>query len=46
MPLGLYDRIRDGLGPVLPSAVVRRVLTGLTGLLVSAAVAAIVRKRR
>ncbi|MFC8141005.1 hemerythrin domain-containing protein [Streptomyces paradoxus] len=46
VPLSLYDRIRDGLGPVLPSAVMKRVLTGLTGLLVSAVVAAIVRKRR
>ncbi|MFE9028325.1 hypothetical protein ACFYOA_18980 [Streptomyces iakyrus] len=46
MPLSLYARIRDGLGPVLPSAVVRRVLTGLTGLLASAAAPAIVRKRR
>ncbi|MGW6646261.1 hypothetical protein [Streptomyces iakyrus] len=49
VPLSLYDRIRDGLGPARPSAVVRRGRTGLTelaGLLASAAVAAIVRKRR
>ncbi|MFJ8596991.1 hemerythrin domain-containing protein [Streptomyces sp. NPDC093598] len=45
VPLSLYDRLRDGLGPVLPSAVLKRALTGLTGLLVSAAVAAILRKR-
>ncbi|AMW08632.1 cation-binding protein [Streptomyces qaidamensis] len=46
VPLSLYDRMRDGLGPVLPSAMLKRLLTGLTGLLVSVAVAAIVRRRR
>ncbi|MER7481645.1 hypothetical protein ABTX60_29120 [Streptomyces sp. NPDC126510] len=46
MPLSLHDRMRDRLGPAFHSAVVKRVLTGLAGLLVSAAVAAIVRKRR
>ncbi|MFF5966502.1 hypothetical protein ACFY64_22770 [Streptomyces collinus] len=45
MPLSPYERIRDGLGPVLSSAVTKRALTGFTGLLVCAAVAAIVRKR-
>jgi hemerythrin superfamily protein len=46
VPLSFYDRLRDGLGPILPPAVLKRVLTGLTGLLVSAAVAVLVRKRR
>ncbi|MFJ4537166.1 hemerythrin domain-containing protein [Streptomyces tibetensis] len=46
VPLSLYDRIRDGLGLNFPSAVAKRVLTGIAGLLVSAAVAAIVRRRR
>ncbi|MFD5337973.1 hemerythrin domain-containing protein [Streptomyces hawaiiensis] len=46
VPLSLYDRLRDRLGPILPPAVLKRVLTALTGLLVSAAVAAVVRKRR
>ncbi|MFD5161972.1 hemerythrin domain-containing protein [Streptomyces hawaiiensis] len=45
VPLSLYDRLRDGLGP-LPPAALKRVLTALTGLLVSVAVAAAVRKRR
>ncbi|MFJ5998658.1 hemerythrin domain-containing protein [Streptomyces sp. NPDC092370] len=45
VPLSLYDRLRDGLGLSVPSRVAKRVLSGLAGLLVSAAVAAILRKR-
>ncbi|WP_245936587.1 hypothetical protein [Streptomyces cahuitamycinicus] len=43
VPLSLYDRLRDGLGVSGPWG--RRVLAGLIGLLVSAAVAVLVRKR-
>ncbi|MEV3971526.1 hemerythrin domain-containing protein [Streptomyces sp. NPDC050698] len=45
VPLSLYDRLRDGLGLSVPSAVVKRILTGLAGLCVSAAVAAVLRRR-
>jgi hypothetical protein len=46
VPLSLYDRIRDVLGPILPSAVLKKVAAGLAGLVVSAAVFAVLRKRR
>lgn len=45
VPLSLYDRLRDGFGLSVPSPVAKRVLSGLAGLLASAAVAAILRKR-
>ncbi|GAA2231277.1 hemerythrin domain-containing protein [Streptomyces indiaensis] len=46
VPLSLYDRLRDGLGLGVSGPWGRRILSGLVGLLVSGAVAAIVRKRR
>jgi hypothetical protein len=45
VPLSPYDRLRDGLGLSVPSRAAKRVLPGLAGLLVSAAVAAILRER-
>ncbi|MFD4995601.1 hemerythrin domain-containing protein [Streptomyces buecherae] len=45
VPLSLYDRLRDGLGPGVSGPWGRRILAGLTGLLVSGAVAVLVRKR-
>ncbi|MEG8274996.1 hemerythrin domain-containing protein [Streptomyces sp. AHA2] len=46
VPLSLYDRTRDALGLNLPAAVLRKVLAGLAGLVVSAVVFAALRKRR
>ncbi|MFF0006432.1 hemerythrin domain-containing protein [Streptomyces tibetensis] len=46
VPLSLYDRIREGVGLSFPSAAAKRVLAGLVGLLVSGAIAAMVRQRR
>ncbi|GAA4658426.1 hemerythrin domain-containing protein [Streptomyces youssoufiensis] len=45
VPLSLYDRLRDGLEPGVSGPWGRRILAGLTGLLVSGAVAVLVRKR-
>ncbi len=46
VPLSLYDRLRDGLGLGVSGPWGRRILSGLIGLLVSGAVAVIVRRRR
>ncbi|MFI8165035.1 hemerythrin domain-containing protein [Streptomyces sp. NPDC085931] len=46
VPLSLYDRLRDGLGLGVSGPWGRRILSGLIGLLVSGAVAVLVRKRR
>ncbi|GAB2860537.1 hypothetical protein GCM10027074_29710 [Streptomyces deserti] len=48
VPLSLFDRTRDALGPGGPLTVTKKVLTALAGLLVSAAaaVALLLRKRR
>ncbi|MFI8214509.1 hemerythrin domain-containing protein [Streptomyces sp. NPDC085932] len=46
VPLSLYDRLRDGLGLGVSGPWGRRILSGLIGLLVSGAVAVIMRKRR
>ncbi|MEV7078168.1 hemerythrin domain-containing protein [Streptomyces sp. NPDC093516] len=46
VPLSLYDRLRDGLGLGVSGPWGRRLLSGLIGLLVSGAVAVIVRRRR
>ncbi|WP_338785686.1 hypothetical protein [Streptomyces sp. DG1A-41] len=45
VPLSLYDRLRDGLGLGVSGPWGRRILAALIGLLVSAAVAVLVRKR-
>lgn len=45
VPLSLYDRLRDGLGLGVSGPWARRILAGLTGLVVSGAVAVLVRKR-
>ncbi|MEV5437024.1 hemerythrin domain-containing protein [Streptomyces sp. NPDC052682] len=46
VPLSLYDRMRDAVGMRVPRAVVRKVLAGLAGLVVSVAVTAVLRRRR
>lgn len=45
VPLSFYDRLRDGLGLGVSGPWGRRILAALIGLLVSAAVAVLVRKR-
>ncbi|CAL9612970.1 hypothetical protein SUDANB108_05696 [Streptomyces sp. enrichment culture] len=45
VPLSLYDRLRDGLGLGVSGPWGRRILAGLIGLLVSGAVAVLVRRR-
>ncbi|CAL9616237.1 hemerythrin domain-containing protein [Streptomyces griseomycini] len=45
VPLSVYDRVRDALGLGSP-AVVRKVLTGLAGVLVAALAAVAVRRKR
>ncbi|MFF8672838.1 hemerythrin domain-containing protein [Streptomyces sp. NPDC015242] len=45
VPLSLYDRLRDGLGLGVSGSWGRRILAGLIGLLVSGAVAVLVRRR-
>jgi hemerythrin-like domain-containing protein len=46
VPLGVYDRLRDVLGLNVPAGAIKRIFTGLTGILLSGAVLAILRRRR
>ncbi|AJP04255.1 cation-binding protein [Streptomyces cyaneogriseus subsp. noncyanogenus] len=46
VPLGVYDRLRDVLGLNVPAAAIKRIFTGLAGLLLSGAVLALLRRRR
>ncbi|MDL5199308.1 hemerythrin domain-containing protein [Streptomyces sp. ALI-76-A] len=46
VPLSLYDRMRDALGPGRSAATAKKVVGGLVGLLVSIAVAVALRGRR
>ncbi|MEV5885026.1 hemerythrin domain-containing protein [Streptomyces sp. NPDC052020] len=46
VPLSVYDRVRDVLGLNTPAAAIKKILAGLTGVLLCGAALAIPRRRR